>query len=152
MWDSLYIKKYGKMWDRVVLVKKSVCWRISVCWQFHVEMKCDMTEIDREIERDRETDAQIDYHKGFRALGGNPPKGLEVRALWLWYGLSHSALLCSIEIVLKVSLRFAAFNNNAFEGCSCKNKLAGKNMEYEFKNSSSARSKEWVQNSTSLIS
>ena len=30
-----------------------------------------------------------------------PPKGLEARALGIWEGLSHSALLRSIEIVLK---------------------------------------------------
>ncbi len=42
-----------------------------------------------------------DRNKGFRALGGNPPKGLEVRALGLWKGLSHSALLRLIVIVFK---------------------------------------------------
>ena len=67
-----------------------------------------MTEIDKETERQREICK------------------LEARALGLWEGLSHSALLHSIVIVLKVSLCFAAFDNNAFEGCSCKNKLAGK--------------------------
>ncbi len=30
---------------------------------------------ERERDRERDRDAQIDYHKGFRAIGGNPPKG-----------------------------------------------------------------------------
>ena len=43
-----------------------------------------------------------DRNKGFRALGGNPPKGkYRSAALGLWEGLSHSATLRSIVIVLK---------------------------------------------------
>ncbi len=41
-----------------------------------------------------------DRNKGFRAFGGNPPKGRSA-ALGLWEGLSHSASLRSIVIVLK---------------------------------------------------
>ena len=50
---------------------KNVCpstiTRGNVTGQFHAET--------RETERQRERDAQIDYHKESRALGGYPPKG-----------------------------------------------------------------------------
>ena len=54
------------------------------------------------MERERQRDRERDADKGFRALGGFPPKELEALALGLWEGLSHSALLCLIVIVLKV--------------------------------------------------
>ena len=51
-------------------------------------------ETDRETERD----AQIDYHKELRALGGNPPKRMKTAGLGLWEGLPHSALLHSLIV------------------------------------------------------
>ena len=89
-----------------------------------------MTERDRE--RERETNA----NKEFRALGGYPPKGLEARALGLHKGLSHSASLCLIGIVLKVSLRFAAFDSNFLKVVAAKTNWRGKHMECKFKTTS----------------
>ena len=68
---------------------------MSVCQQFHVERKCDVTE------RERERDAQIDYHKEFRTLGGTLPKD-ENCCAWALRG--------------SVSLHFAVFDSNCFEG------------------------------------
>ncbi len=69
-----------------------------------------MTEIrEREI---REREIRDNANKGFRAFGGNPPKGRSA-ALGLWEGLSHSASLRSIVIVLKshsASLRLIVTN------------------------------------------
>ena len=69
-------------------------------------------EREREIEREIERYAEIDYHKEFRALGGTLPNdenccawalGGSVSLLSIVIVLkSHSALLRSIVIVLKV--------------------------------------------------
>ena len=48
-----------------------------------------------------ERDRQRDANKEFRALGGIPSQRMKTAALGLWEGLSHSALLRSIVIVLK---------------------------------------------------
>ena len=79
-----------------------------------------------------QTDTQTDgdQNKEFRALGGNPPKGLE--PLRLGFGRVCLNLLCLyivwdlggsvslrfaafVNCVVSVSLRFAAFDSDSFE-------------------------------------
>ncbi len=79
------------------------------------------------------SDTQREKDKCFRAIGGNPPKGLEARAalggsVSLRFAPFDSncfeVSLCFAAFdsnCFKVSLRFAAFGSNWFEGCSCKN-------------------------------
>ena len=54
-----------------------------------------------EKERERERDAQIDYHKEFWALGGTLPKDENC---------------CTWDLGGSVSLRFSAFDCNSIEG------------------------------------
>ena len=73
-------------------------------------------ERERDRERERERYAQIDYHKEFWALGGTLPNDKEEVGT-----LPKDENCCAWALGGSVSLRFAGFDSNCFEGCSCKN-------------------------------
>ena len=74
-----------------------------------------------------------DQNKDFRDLGGNPPKVLEARALGLWEGLSHSALLHLIVIVLKSHYASLCLMVIVLKVVAAKTNWRKKNVKYEFK-------------------
>ena len=61
---------------------------------------------------------------------------MKTAALGLWEGLSHSASLCSIVIVLKSHSALLHSIVIALKVVAAKTNWQGKNMEYEFKSTS----------------
>ena len=113
----------------IVIVLKSSTWKCDRERESGMVHMYDIVHMLRSIvivlksstwKCDGEIDGYICWNQRVRQTDGQRSK-LEARANGLWEGLSHSALLRSIGIVLKVPLRFAAFDCNCFEGCSCKN-------------------------------
>ena len=78
------------------------------------------------------SDTQTDGQRPKWALRGYPPKGLEARALGLWEGLSHSASLRSIVIVLKSHSALLRSIVIVLKVVAAKTNWRGKNVKYEF--------------------
>ncbi len=61
-----------------------------------------------------------DANKGFRAFGGNPPKGIKIRCAWALGGSVSLRFAPFDSNCFEVSLCFAAFDSYFFQACLCK--------------------------------